>query len=209
MFRALFHQLPTSSARDIRNLIERRIPMGRVNLQGVVDRVTAEDRSALGIGCPENDVAGSVPGCRENGKVVIDRVVPINQLGLTGFDNGQHAVPESIAPLQTRICNRIGAGIAELSLDFREEILRVGEGRHPAAIDQLCVPSDVITMQMGAQYNVNLVRSHAGGAQSVQIGRIELVKARQSWSVLVVACAAVQQDRMVRGPDEPRMDAGD
>ena len=67
----------------------------------------------------------------------------------------------------------------------------------------------MIGVQMGAEHDVDVFRSGAGRAQAREIRRVALMEARQAGALLVVAAAAVEQDRVPIGADEPGVHAGD
>src|SRR5262249_43801973 len=65
-------------------------------------------------------------------------------------------------------------------------------------VEEPSVPTDVIGMQMRAQYIVDVVRRKAGGSKVGEIGPILSVIAWLLWALLVIARAGVDQDDRVR-----------
>ena len=86
-------------------------------------------------------------------------------------------------------------------LGAREQVARVGEGRHPAPADQPRVPADVIGVEVGAHHEVDVFRSEADGGEVVEIaGRGPVRPGRVEAALLVVADAGIDQDGAVAGP---------
>jgi hypothetical protein len=67
----------------------------------------------------------------------------------------------------------------------------------------------MIGVQMSAEHDVDVFRGGAGRAQAREIRRVALMETRQAGAFLVVAAAAVEQDRVPIGADEPGVHAGD
>src|SRR5258708_29270452 len=74
----------------------------------------------------------------------------------------------------------IAVGVAQMLpvLPFAppEEVSRLGEGRHPSAIDEPGVPTHVIEVQMGAQHIGDLPGREAGAAQIFQEGVLHVAE---------------------------------
>jgi hypothetical protein len=64
-------------------------------------------------------------------------------------------------------------------------------------------------MQVRAQDDVDLLGLDAGGTQAGEIGCVELVEAGEARPLLVIAGAAVDQDRVAWRADQPGMYAAD
>ena len=60
---------------------------------------------------------------------------------------------------------------------------RIREGRHPAPVDELRVPADMIHVEMGVDHHRHILGPHPAGGQVVEIGQIPLVGAAE-FSVL-------------------------
>ena len=67
----------------------------------------------------------------------------------------------------------------------------------------------MIGVEMGAEHDVNVFGCRASLAQAGEIRRVALMEPRQSRPLFVVAAAAVEQDGVPAGADEPRVYAGD
>ena len=134
--------------------------------------------------------------------MVVQRAVGGDEFGLPGGDDGQHAV------LDDRVRLAPVLGFPEGVFLGAEDVFRLGEGRHPAAILQPGVPPDMIDMQMRAHHVVDLFHRNAGGGEVLlpDIGGF-LVPEGPRRAVLVVADAGIDQDVMVRRLDQIALDA--
>jgi hypothetical protein len=68
-----------------------------------------------------------------------------------------------------------------------EEVVSVGERRHPPTIDEPRVPTDVIGMEMRAEHIVDVFRSETGGGEVREIGPVFPMIAQLVRTLLVVA----------------------
>ena len=99
-----------------------------------------------------------------------------HQLRLPGCDHRQHAVLQGMTR-ELRV-----APLPRLELLSGEHVARVGEGRHPAAVDQPGVPADVIAVQVGAQDVVDGLRREPEPGERAQVGVVGLlVPERGDW----------------------------
>src|ERR1700716_3872744 len=90
-------------------------------------------------------MARTVAGRRDQGDFIAEPGIAGDEVGEAGIDDRLHGVVE----------NRCLVGLVTvvapiLIFGFAERVARVGEGRHPFVADELCVPADVIDMQMRA-----------------------------------------------------------
>ncbi len=134
--------------------------------------------------------------------MVVQRRGGADEVGPAGRDDGQHAV------LQHRV-RRLGVlGLPMGQLALAEDVSRLGEGRHPAAVLQPGVPADMVDVQVGAHDVVDILdpecRSPPG---CVPRCRPSSVPERPGRARLVVADAAIHQDGVVRRADDVALDA--
>ena len=142
-----------------------------------------------------------------DGEQRVGLMVALDHYRLAGFDDRQHRIVErAVIDLAFALGGPFRFPVRVFALG--EEVLRVGEGRHPAAVLEFGVPAHVIDMQMGAHHEVDRLRRTAAGPQSIEEGRVELVP---TWIVprLVVAEAGVDQDGVPAGLQYPGMDRSD
>ena len=82
-----------------------------------------------------------------------------------------------------------------VQLGLGEQVARLREGRHPAAVLQPGVPADMIDVEMRAHDEVDVVHRQAGRGQAAHEGVVLLlVPQRTRGAVLVVADATIDQD---------------
>ena len=67
----------------------------------------------------------------------------------------------------------------------------------------------MIGVQVRAEYNVDVLGCRAGFTKAFEIWRFELMKARRARPIFMIASAAIEQDGVTLGADEPGMHAGD
>ena len=206
---AVLQHPSTRDERLSRQLAKARIPVRGVNLQRMMKGVAAEQRALPPILQLEDDMARRVAGGGLDQHRVVDRVRAVEQHRLAGLDHRQHAVAIGAAALRVGVRRGVATRIAVFVLGTGEQILGVRKGRDPAAVTQHRVPADVIGVQMGAEHDVDVFRRGAGLTQAREIRRVALVEARQPRPLLVIATAAVEQDRVAIGADEPGVHAGD
>ena len=154
----------------------------------------------------DGDRARRVAGIVLDGEQRVGLVVAVDHHRLAGLDDRQHRIVERAAV--GLLALRLVLALPVRVLAPGEQVLRVGEGRHPAAVLELGVPADVIDMQMRAHHEVDRFGLAAAGVQALEERRVELVPARIV-PVLVIAEAGVDQDRVPAGLDDPGMDRAD
>ena len=149
-------------------------------------------------------MVGRMSGRRQESDVVIERVIAADQLGLFRFDDRQDAVGDASDRGLGMLLDPVGV------FPLREQIACVRKRRHPSPILEPRIPADVIEMQMRAQYEIDIVNRQTCRRQGTHVGLITFhVHGRKRVPVLVVADAAVDQDRMVRRAHDVRLKAKD
>ena len=166
-------------------------------------------------------VIDTVAGRRNEGDAVEDLLtIHGDELGKPCLDHGPHTVViDAVGRLARRRAERrVRAGcpwrlrarreaLAICLLDPGEDVGRIRERRNPATVDQARVPADVVSMDMREQDVVHLFRGDARRGQPRQEGLVQTMERRDVRPVLVVAGRRVDQDRVVRGFDQPAVDA--
>jgi len=94
-----------------------------------------------------------------------------------------------------------------LVLHAREEIARVGKGRHPAPVLEPRVPAHVVGMHVGAHHVVHALRSHSRRLQPFQKWVLLPVPVGARHALLVVADAGVDDHGVSARLDHPRVHA--
>src|SRR5262245_17769383 len=126
---------------------------------------------------------------------VVEGIVAGHQLRLTTLHDWQQAV--LIVRIGSVPCAQFGL-LPVLPFLPRKQIAGIGERRHPPPVEEPSVPTDVIGMQMRAQYIVDVFGRKACGSKVGEIGPILSVIAWLLWALLVIARAGVDQDDRVR-----------
>ena len=126
-------------------------------------------------------------------------VVALDQIGQACLHHRQHAVGEGAV-----ICRRVPALLAFPVLVFAapENVACIGKGRHPAPVLQAGVPADMVGVQMGAEHEVDLFGMYAGRSKTFQVRGFLAVPHRPQGALLVVADAAVDQNRLPCGAQQ-------
>ena len=205
--RAGFQQAPARHRGVVRPLVRHVVPMRRVDLQCVMDDVAAEDGASARIREPEQDMAGRMAGRSLDRQLGGDVVAVVDQHGLARLHHREHAVLVSHVTRvggHRRILPHVPVGV----VGARKQVLCVRERRHPAPVAQHRIPADVVGMQVRAQHQVDVLGRDAGGAQALQIRRVELMEAMRPRPVLVIAAAGIEQDGQIARTDQPRVHAG-
>ena len=87
-----------------------------------------------------------------------------------------------------------------------EDILCVWKCRHPTAINEACVPTTVIRVQMGTEHVINVFGLHTSGRE---LDEPVFIAARvppgRFCISLVAAAAGVYENNMVSGPHQVRL----
>ena len=154
------------------------------------------------------DRAGRVAGRRRDPEAVLElgralrpsATLPASTTGSTESRNEP--------PLAGPFCGSAVERLVEVEVLLAPDVLRVLEGRHPAAVLQPGVPADVIDMQMGAHHHVDLVGRHARRLQPRRD------RACSSCPTSAGACADLWlptqvsiRMRLAADPEQPAMDA--
>jgi len=87
------------------------------------------------------------------------------------------------------------------------DVARIGKGRDPAPVFEPGIPADMIPVQMSAHHIVDTVDTDPGAGEIGDIGGAQPVELRPGRTLLVVAEARIDQDRMMTGLDDEAMKA--
>ena len=202
--RAFAQQPPARCPSGCRVLAEAAVDVGIAALDRIVHRIADEQPGGAAAARPDHRVAGGMAVRRLDGQAVIEAVAIVHQMHQSGLDHRQHAVLDHGAA-------HLGRGGAGPVLIFAppKQIPGARESRHPASVLQTRVPPDMVHVQMRAHDEIDLLRRDAGRRQPLQPRHVQLIEAGKLRPVLVVADACVDQHDVVRGTDQPGMDAGD
>src|SRR5579871_6463568 len=121
---------------------------------------------------------------------VIERIVIVDQDSLAGLDDRQTIVAEHRS---RRILALFVLLFPDRIFALVEDVFRIREGRHPAAIAQRRVPAAMIDMEMRAEHVIDLVESDPEREQLVAPALLagEIERRRMS---LVLAGTGVDED---------------
>jgi hypothetical protein len=133
-------------------------------------------------------------------------VRPGDEIRASGFDHREHAFAKG-AHLGRPVL-RVGVELLVVfEVGLGKHVAGVRKGRHPAAVPELCVPADVVVMQVGAHDEIDLVRPCTGGREAFEVGRVHHVPEWPPGLVLVIAAARVDQDLLLADLQEPAVHA--
>jgi hypothetical protein len=198
--RCVLKQPTARRARAGRILAKRAIPVGAEYLQRLMHDVSTEDRAVFMALELYGDVANGVSRRRMEHKAISHRALPVDNFRLPALDHRQNAifVDSSVDTLLPRGTSPM------LAFCLKETVSRVRKRRHPATVEQPCMPSTMIDMKMRAHHVVHRLWRNSGCRQPFEKRQIELVKALDAGPVLVIAGKTVDQNRMMTGAQNPR-----
>src|SRR5262245_13954166 len=182
-------------------------PLRVIDLDRVMHDVARE--AGLPVAVPEvdGDRARRVAGIVLDGEQWIGLVVDVDDYRTPRIDDRQHRIVErAVIDLAFALLAALAFPVGVLALG--EQVLGVGERRHPAAVDQLGVPADMVDMQMRAHHEIDRFGRTTAGAQALEKRCVEIAPAGVG-ALLVVAETSVDQDGVPGRLDDPRMDRAD
>src|SRR4029077_13249929 len=91
----------------------------------------------------------------------------------------------------------------------RHDIARLRKGRDPLAVSELRVPADMVPMKVRAHDKIDVFRLDANTGQIVDERAFHAVELRPGRTLLVIADAGIDQDRVVAGFDDEAVKAED
>ena len=176
-------------------------------LQRRMHDVATQDHGGALASNHNTHVTGRVSWPRLNPYVVVEGIVRSDQFGLTTFHDRQQAI--FIVGIGGVFGSQSG-NLPVLPLLTGEEVTGIRERRHPSAVEQARVPTDVIGMEMRAQHVVDVFGCETGGGEIREIGPIFPMIAQLVRAFLVVPRASVDKDgrapglnnNAVKGEDE-------
>lgn len=145
----------------------------------------------------KRNVSRRMTGGRLQHDAVVDLVIHGHKIGPVGFHNRQNAVVEHVVANLRRAQHLLPVIVFRLS----ENVAGVRKSRHPAAVFELGVPSDVVDVQVGAHYDIDFLGAHADCGKIGHVRPVLLVPVGTARPVLVIADAGIQQDRQPPGAD--------
>ena len=153
----------------------------------------------------DHDIAWRVAGRALEPQPVLERVVIVDEHRLSGVHHRQHAVLEGepmgrvfAVPMHPLPMRKLAAG---------HDIARIGKGRDPAPIFEPGVPADMVPVQVGAHHIVDTLDTDAGAGEIGDIGAAQPMELRPGRTLLIIAEARIDQDRMVPGLDDKTVEA--
>ena len=193
-------EAPPSSACKLGIMIVDEVPVRVGALHRTVNEITAHHCGrALG-GQADRHVTRRMPGSRLEPDLVVEGEVHVDQDALTRLHHRDDVLLEAVAPF-------FGGVVV---LPPREHVASVGEGGHPSAIDEVCVPTRVVQVKVGAENVIDLFRVDSHGGEVFEPGRIAaLVPGFVPVGRFVVADARVDQDGVVARPHQVGLDRQD
>src|ERR1700730_4551188 len=192
-------------ARQFRIGAGERRPFRLQELQRMVDHIAHENTRLVARAGMDHDIARRVAGRALKPQPVLERVVIVDQHRLSGAHDRQHAVLESepmgrvfAVPMHPLPMRKLAAG---------HDVARIGKGRGPAPVFEPGIPADMIPVQMSAHHIVDTLHTDPGAGEIGDIGGAQPVELRPGRTLLVVAEARIDQDRMMTGLDDEAMKA--
>ncbi len=138
-------------------------------------------------------MAGRVPRRRRQSDEIVERVVVVDQQPLPGLHHRLAVEAPDVAGRIFFLLRRLlPGGVFALV----EDVFRLREGRHPAAVHQPRVPAAMVDVQMGAEHVVDVLEAQPARVELVEPALLREVERRRV--ALVLAGAGVHQDRMMR-----------
>ena len=89
-----------------------------------------------------------------------------------------------------------------LELAAGHDIARIGKGRDPAPVFEAGVPADMIPVQVRAHHVVDILDLDSCVCEVSEVGCSQPVKLRPRRTLLVIAEAGIDQDRVMPGLDD-------
>src|SRR5215472_14263838 len=126
---------------------------------------------------------------RDETDLVADPVIGLDEIDEAGIPDRYYRVHEDrghVRALELVRPMRV--------LGTAHQITRLWKGRDPTAVDQHCVPPDMIDVEMGADHRVDRLACIVGGCEIREKARLQLVPGRNSPVLLVVAQTGVNDD---------------
>lgn len=156
----VFPQKITSRGTGHSSIVIKMAPKTRYrHLYGMMDRVTRNDCLGPIRAYDDANMTGRVTWSRDELDFVSHPVVRFHKLMQPSVDNGLQGIREhSLGVHHVTLVDWNRARdlfMPELPLKSSEKISGVGKSRHPPIIGQLSVPTDVVDVQMRAQYNID------------------------------------------------------
>ena len=169
-------------------------PLRLIDLYRAMNGIGAKKRLLCAMAQAEAELTRCVTRqCRQRYSTADVKPV-FNKVCETCFDDRQDAVAETAVIVHPGRCQFLSLPMVKLGPT--DQIARVRESWHPAAVNQLCVPSDVIGVQMGAHHDIDVLGPEPGSCQSFKIaGRGTLVPIRTFRPRFVFTDAGINQDR--------------
>ena len=134
-------------------------PVGMIDLDRVMHDVAREAGLLAAVLEVDGDRARRVAGIVLDGEHRVGLVVAVDHHRLAGLDDRQHRIVERAAV--DLLALRLVLVLPVRVLALGEQVLGVGEGRHPAAVLELGVPADVIDVQVRAHHEVDRIRARS------------------------------------------------
>src|SRR5215467_7496051 len=156
------HLAPAQSClRGVRIL--RKIPIRIIDLKQMMPDVANESRTlALAFHLEEN-VTRRVTGRRIDLDEVVDPVRPAaDEIGAAMLKDRHNAFAERTQLRRPLLWINIDLGKI-IDIRLGKYVTRVGKGWYPLAVLLLCVPADMVVMQVRAHHQIDFLRPRAGG----------------------------------------------
>src|SRR5215831_5035460 len=173
----------------------------------MMEHVADENRAVAGAFQPEYHMTGRVSWRRNDVQELVESERPGDKISASAVDDRQHAFAEC-AELHRLGFIRISVELAVvLEVRLGDDVAGIRKCRHPAAVTQLCIPADVIVMEMRTHHVVDVLRPRASGGEAFEVGCIEHVPERPRRPRPVVAAAAVDENALAADLQQPAVHA--
>src|ERR1700730_15213780 len=173
--------------------VEDRRPIRLAALQGVMHEVSDDDGALSARADIDAAMTRRVAGRWREPQRIVELIIVIHQQCLSGRDHRLTIVPPYVTGGRVATLRRFLPGGV---FAFMEHVLRLREGRHPAAVTQHGVPAAMVDVQMCAEHIIYVVEFEPGITESVEPRLLWEVHRRRI--ALVLAGAGVHQDRSLR-----------
>ena len=198
-FAELFEHRDARGDRLPRLFAGSRVPAWNVDLYRVVYDVPRENRLLIARRQCHVAVGRCVPGARFDVEFVAKLERGVDKQLLAAFDYRLNCVGDQV----TMVGRWVPFPDKALELASRNHVFGILKSRHPATVEKAGIPARVIDVQVGAEYEIDVIRLHPGSSEVPQVARVHHGKERAVGAVLVIAAAGIHEDSQIGQLDDP------
>src|SRR5580700_3686218 len=194
-----------ADARALRVGACHRRPFRLQALQRVVQNV-ADEHAAIGARFGvDYDIARGMAGISLEPQPVVERIVVADKQSLPSLDHRQDAVAKGAR--MRRVDAALVDSLPMVVFALRHHVARLREGRHPLPVLEPRIPADMVPVQVRTHDKIDVFRLDADTSQIVDERGFDAVELRAGGTLLVIADAGIDQDRVPVGFDDETVKA--